>query len=166
MCRVLAIPEADGDRLPHPVYPEARVELQAALMDRRHFDYLYEFGNQRKHKLRIERALPAAPLADPVCVDGGGESAYSSEGLGMRTVRLDVTICHASSNTPTIPVAKPHSMGVAARSTPFAFEFDLGCRGPNHIKLYLSRRSAAKTSLLGPVGGVASRNRLGSMQQT
>jgi hypothetical protein len=67
-------------RVHHRRYPEARFRLDAALHGRRHFDYLYDFGDHWEHKLRIEKRLPPAPLAHPVCV--GGANACPPEDVG------------------------------------------------------------------------------------
>ena len=64
------VPDPENDYLPYPVHPEGRVKLDTALMGRRHFDYLYDFGDNWEHKLRIENTLISVPLAHPVCVDG------------------------------------------------------------------------------------------------
>jgi hypothetical protein len=74
------VPHEDDDLLPYRVHPEARVRLDTALLGRRHFDYLYDFGDHWEHKLRIEKRLPPAPLAHPVCL--GGANACPPEDVG------------------------------------------------------------------------------------
>ena len=74
------VPHEDDDFLPYPVHPEARARLDAVLFGRRHFDYLYDFGDHWEHKLRIEKTLPPALLAHPICV--GGENACPPEDVG------------------------------------------------------------------------------------
>jgi hypothetical protein len=74
------VPHDDDDFLPYLLHAETRIKLDAALGGRRHFDYLYDFGDSWRHKLRIESTLPPAPLAHPVCV--GGANACPPEDVG------------------------------------------------------------------------------------
>jgi len=74
------VPDEDDDFLPYPVHSETRVKLDAVLSGRRHFDYLYDFGDSWEHKLRLDKTLPSAPLAHPICV--GGANACPPEDVG------------------------------------------------------------------------------------
>lgn len=74
------VPDPENDYLPYTVHAEGRIKLDTALMGRRHFDYLYDFGDNWEHKLRVEKTLPATPLSHPICV--GGENACPPEDVG------------------------------------------------------------------------------------
>lgn len=77
---------------PDPDYPEPdlkneqRVRLDKALGLRRQFDYIYDYGDNWAHRIRLLEALPfSGPLDSPWCLDGanacppedvGGEPGY------------------------------------------------------------------------------------------
>lgn len=57
----------------HPLLDESRVTLaDLALRARSKLCYRYDFGDDWKHEIRLERILPPAPGSIPVCVEGSG----------------------------------------------------------------------------------------------
>lgn len=72
-------PDPDWD-LPHQITPEARVKLATALSGRKSFTYLYDFGDDWEHQIKIEKVLPAEAMIHPVCM--AGEHACPPEDVG------------------------------------------------------------------------------------
>ena len=64
------IPDPDYD-FGEPVRNEQRVRLAAALGTARSFRYIYDFGDDWEHRIKVERRLPPDPVFDiALCIDG------------------------------------------------------------------------------------------------
>lgn len=80
------IPDPDYD-FAEPVRVEQRVRLATALGGAKSFRYVYDFGDDWEHRIKVERRLPPAPLFDTaLCIAGanasppedvGGEPGYA-----------------------------------------------------------------------------------------
>ena len=54
-----------------PMLDEARVTLTKALGTLKSFTYIYDYGDNWQHRVKVEKALPPDPgLRSPVCLDG------------------------------------------------------------------------------------------------
>jgi hypothetical protein len=54
-----------------PMLDEARVTLVKALGELKSFTYIYDYGDNWQHCIKVEKALPAnAQLRSPLCLDG------------------------------------------------------------------------------------------------
>ncbi|MFJ4153507.1 plasmid pRiA4b ORF-3 family protein [Pseudomonas sp. NPDC089752] len=63
------IPDPDGWGA--PVNPEARKTLIKALQGQKTFNYLYDFGDDWLHTIKVEETLPATTYKHvPYCIDG------------------------------------------------------------------------------------------------
>ncbi|AXA58518.1 plasmid pRiA4b ORF-3 family protein [Pseudomonas thivervalensis] len=63
------VPDPDG--WGPPVNPEARKTLIKALNGKRTFNYLYDFGDEWHHRIKVEKTLPAATYPQvPYCIEG------------------------------------------------------------------------------------------------
>lgn len=72
---------ADPDwDLAHEIITETKVRLDQALAGRKTFTYLYDFGDNWEHKLKVEKTLPAEALAHPHC--DAGEYACPPDDVG------------------------------------------------------------------------------------
>ncbi|CAN7341362.1 plasmid pRiA4b ORF-3 family protein [Trinickia sp. LjRoot230] len=64
------VPDLDFPSDP-PMLNEARVTLDRALGTRKSFTYLYDYGDNWQHRVKIEKVLPTDPeLRSPICLDG------------------------------------------------------------------------------------------------
>lgn len=55
-----------------PVEDEKKVTLAKALGARKTFTYLYDYGDDWQHRVKVEKVLPQGPdLPWPLCLDGG-----------------------------------------------------------------------------------------------
>lgn len=72
--------EPGGD-LPEGVIDEEHVTLRAALGGRKTFDYVYDYGDNWQHRVKVEKIVTLdAPIAHGVCI--GGENACPPENVG------------------------------------------------------------------------------------
>lgn len=126
----------DDDVLPYPIQPEVRVKPDTALLGRRHFDYLYDFGDNWEHTLRIEKTLPAAPLAHPICI--AGENACPPEDVGCAPGYEDFLRIIQKSNDPEHEDMLEWWGGPL---DPAAFNINLVNPHLKRVKLQLSGRS-------------------------
>ena len=70
-----------GWDLPDGVLDEAPVTLQEALGSRKTFIYVYDYGDNWRHKVKVEKIVKLdAPLSSAVCLDG--ENACPPEDVG------------------------------------------------------------------------------------
>lgn len=70
-----------GWDLPDGVLDEAAVTLQEALGSRKTFIYVYDYGDNWRHKVKVEKIVKLdAPLSSAVCLDG--ENACPPEDVG------------------------------------------------------------------------------------
>jgi hypothetical protein len=54
-----------------PLLDEAEATLAAALGERKSFTYVYDYGDNWQHRVKVEKILPADPdLRSPLCLDG------------------------------------------------------------------------------------------------
>ncbi|NYT66901.1 plasmid pRiA4b ORF-3 family protein [Alcaligenaceae bacterium] len=79
---------------PDPDYPEPdlkdekRVRLDKALGSRREFDYIYDYGDDWDHRLRLIDVMPfSGPLDSPWCLDGA--NACPPEDVGGQPGYMD-----------------------------------------------------------------------------
>jgi hypothetical protein len=64
------VPDADFPSDP-PMLNEARVSLAKALGALKSFTYIYDFGDNWQHRVKVEKVLSADPeLRLPICLDG------------------------------------------------------------------------------------------------
>ena len=70
-----------GWDLPDEVLDESTLTLQEALGSRKTFNYVYDFGDDLRHKVKVEKVVTLdAPLAMALCLDG--ENACPPEDVG------------------------------------------------------------------------------------
>lgn len=124
------VPDEEDDLLPYQVHSEKRAKLDDALMGRRHFDYLYDFGDHWEHKLRIERRLPDAVLGHPVCVSGA--NACPPEDVGSWPGYEDFL---QIIRDPTSPEYESTLEWCGGSFDPAGFDIDQVNRLLQHIKL-------------------------------
>lgn len=73
--------EPDTDGWGPVVHAEARKTLVKALMGKKTFSYLYDFGDSWEHKIKVEKTLPPGTAPQlPYCVDGA--NACPPEDIG------------------------------------------------------------------------------------
>jgi hypothetical protein len=73
------IPDPD-DAFGPSVVAESRARLGASLMGMRSFRYVYDFGDDWVHKIKVEKMLPPDACAVPTCI--GGANACPPEDVG------------------------------------------------------------------------------------
>lgn len=73
------IPDLD-DPFGPPVVSEARAKLGASLHGAKIFRYVYDFGDNWEHKIKVEKVLPSDAYPVPTCV--GGTNACPPEDVG------------------------------------------------------------------------------------
>jgi hypothetical protein len=74
-------PSEPGGDLPEGVRNEERVTLKAALGSHKSFLYVYDYGDNWQHKVKVEKIVDLdAPLSAPTCV--AGENACPPEDIG------------------------------------------------------------------------------------
>lgn len=70
-----------GWDLPDGVLDEAPVTLQEALGSRKTFVYVYDYGDNWRHKVKVEKIVKLdAPISSAICLDG--ENACPPEDVG------------------------------------------------------------------------------------
>jgi len=75
------IPEDAGFADDPPISNEARVTFAKALGGLRTFTYVYDYGDNWQHRIKVEKALTPDPkLRHPLCIDG--ENACPPEDVG------------------------------------------------------------------------------------
>lgn len=75
------IPDDEWDLPPSGPAPESRVTLLKALGGLRTFTYVYDYGDNWEHKVRLERVVDnGVPITTPICV--AGENACPPEDVG------------------------------------------------------------------------------------
>jgi len=65
-----------------PAVSETRAKLGACLRGVQSFRYVYDFGDDWEHKIKIEKVLPTDACAVPICI--GGANACPPEDVGGR----------------------------------------------------------------------------------
>ena len=73
------IPDPD-DSFGPSVISEARAKLKGCLQGMASFRYVYDFGDDWEHKIKVEKVLPPDPLPMLLCV--GGANACPPEDVG------------------------------------------------------------------------------------
>jgi hypothetical protein len=107
------IPDPDYD-LVDPLSNEQRVRLASALGAARSFSYLYDYGDNWIHRIKVERRIEPDPLFDTaLCVTGA--NAAPPDDVGGAHGYADLS---TPSPTRDIPNIKPCSTGSAQPSTP------------------------------------------------
>ena len=67
--------EIDGERYADPVWVDGavspdRIRLAEVVGEGEHFEYVYDFGDDWRHRVLVEKALPATTEKLPVCLAG------------------------------------------------------------------------------------------------
>lgn len=83
---LIGMHDAFGEGYREAPLPEDEVELGQLLGKRKHFDYIYDFGDEWRHRITIEQRKPSNPKLAPVLLlagkracppeDCGGEPGY------------------------------------------------------------------------------------------
>lgn len=91
-----AIPDPDYD-FGEPVRSEQRVRLATALGGAKSFRYVYDFGDDWEHRIKVERRLPPDPLFNTaLCL--GGANASPPEDVGGAPGYADFVVAMADPN--------------------------------------------------------------------
>jgi hypothetical protein len=101
--------------LDQEVDDEEGVTLREALGARRTFQYVYDYGDNWVHKVKVERiVMPADPIANALCI--GGENACPPEDVGGAPGYEEFFVALA---TPSTNTSRPGSVvpSTRARST-------------------------------------------------
>jgi hypothetical protein len=73
------IPDLDAGFL-DPVIPDSKAKLGKSLDGAKSFGYVYDFGDDWEHKIKVEKILPAGSCSVPDCI--GGKNACPPEDVG------------------------------------------------------------------------------------
>jgi hypothetical protein len=73
------VPDPD-DPFGPPIVSEARTKLGTSLQGMKSLRYAYDFGDNWKHKIKVEKVLPSATCPAPMCI--GGANACPPEDVG------------------------------------------------------------------------------------
>lgn len=91
------IPDPDW---PDDMVSEKRVTLAKAVAGKKTFHYVYDFGDNWEHKIKVEKILPPdASLRHPICLDGANALASHTEILTPPTVSRAYSIIQSFAAT-------------------------------------------------------------------
>lgn len=92
------IPDPDYD-YGEPIRSEQRVRLATALDGAKSFRYIYDFGDDWEHRIKVERRLPPEPLFNTaLCI--AGANAAPPEDVGGEPGYIDFVAAMADPNHP------------------------------------------------------------------
>ena len=74
------VPDPDFDDI--PIRSERRVQLKSALGPLRSFTYIYDFGDDWTHKIKVERRISGDVMEEGKVICIGGENATPPENVG------------------------------------------------------------------------------------
>jgi hypothetical protein len=114
-----------------PMLDEARVTLTKALGALKSFTYIYDYGDNWQHRIKVEKMLPPDPeLRSPVCLDG--RNACPPEDVGGAPGYVDFL---EAINDPSREEHDHFLEWCGGNFDPDAFDLDLANRRLFEVKL-------------------------------